>query len=257
MEGSYIPHDAHDAHTPLLSDPFASGYVPAPGSQYGDGDEDGLSNSDLGLAVGLAVGERATEEILDLRERISTYEADVRALRAQVQAQRQLLDLFQAEALDAAAPQSTGQSVSRQCHEAPLLIAAERGDAEMVKVLITEGAADARVHGDAALLVAAQGGHIGVARALLETGAANVHVDLDSPLLWASKRGDADMTGLLIAHGADPTALRACAMRLAIAGGHADVVRVLAAATRERRTGAAPALAPVSRAPCGSSGGPP
>lgn len=176
----------------------------------------------------------ASSELLDLRERIAALEAENRALRSQVKAQRQLLELMQAEALEAAPPRAD-RAASQPYYEAPLLLAANRGDADMVRLLISEGAADAGVHGDAALLLAAQGGHMGVALALLDSGSANVHVDLDSPLLWAAKRGDSEMTGLLLSHGADPTALRACAMRLAIAGGHADVVRALAGASRERR----------------------
>lgn len=218
-----------------LFDPYGGGFDPC---DYLDGGLDGLYGGGGEQEGGAAPEGRAAgggggqeEELLALRQRLADYEAEVHALRAQVRAQRQLLELLQADALEAVGASSRGAASAVQ-HEVPLLLAADRGDEDMVRLLMDEGeasSADARKHGDAALLIAAQGGHVGVARALLERGAANVHVDIDSPLLWAAKRGDLPMTELLLEHGADPGALRACALRLAIAGGHADVVRALAA----------------------------
>jgi hypothetical protein len=186
----------------------------------------------------LSVGEMQEEDdwfdedsspnhVLQLMERLDACDAENRKLRSQLESQRSLLMQLQADALLSCAGTSglPGTSGPPGAADHPMIIAAERGNVDMVKLLLQNGA-DVGMHGNAALLVACQGGHRDVAQALVERGA-DVHVDYDSPLMWAAQRGDAKMAAMLLDHGADPDALQGCAIRLATTLEHVAVVDVL------------------------------
>jgi hypothetical protein len=172
--------------------------------------------------------------ILMLQGVIDTLKCEIRALKSQLESQRVLLEQLQTGAL-MSQEHMTLQTPAR-CREPsrvqasafpehPLLLAADIGDAQMVGMLLDNGA-DPHVHGNAALLLASQGGHIEVVEILLDRGA-DVHVDYDSPLQWACQRGDAAMSMLLASRGATLDALNGCPLRLAVQLGHTDVAQVL------------------------------
>ena len=177
--------------------------------------------------------------ILELQRRIAEYEAEVHALKAQIESQRTLLRQLQADALMSVTParvflNTNIDPFARHEHELkpiddfpdnPLLVASHAGDAVLVALLLDAGARPDS-HGNAALLLACQGGHVKVAEILLACGA-DVHTDYDSPLLWAAQRGDGPLAALLLEKGASPTALNHCALRMSTRLGHVDVVREL------------------------------
>ena len=113
-------------------------------------------------------------------------------------------------------------------------IAASRGNAEMVILLLKKGADTAAVTaaGTSALHFAANGGHIGVVELLLKK---EVTVDRKNrrqitPLYFAAMKGHADVVSLLIDNGADPDALdgeKGSPLHAASLNGHLNVVRLL------------------------------
>jgi hypothetical protein len=163
--------------------------------------------------------------VLELQQRISEYEAEIRSLRAKLESQKLLMEQLQSDALMSfEMPRKVTVGAGFPDH--PLLVAADAGDAAMVALLLEKGGADPAVHSNAALLLACQNGHVEVAEMLLQRGA-DVHVDYDSPLLWAAQRGDTAMTRVLLTKGASPDRLDCCALRLATKLGHVDVVNAL------------------------------
>jgi ankyrin repeat protein len=120
---------------------------------------------------------------------------------------------------------------------APLHYAVENGRANEVAALIAKGA-DANAtpaDGNAPLILAARRGDVQTARVLLAHGAeVNVGEDFTHqcpPLQGASATGNVEMVKLLLANGANVNAVRArddvTALRVAASRGHVDVARIL------------------------------
>lgn len=201
-----------------------------------DGDDDGGGGAGAGFDG---------EAYMEMHARLMTAETEVQALRQQVASQRELLELMQSAAVLTTdlSPVRVRQTMpdlpaAQEHHvrrsdlpDTPLLLAVERNDVDMVRILVDDGGADVRAYGDAALLLACQGGLLEVARYLLTRGA-DVHVDRDSPLLWAARKGDEAMVKLLLEHGADAHALKDCPLRLAVSHGHTGVARLLVGHSR-------------------------
>ena len=125
------------------------------------------------------------------------------------------------------------QSRSDRTGVPPLVIAAQRGHTEVVRILLEAGA---RVEGrlwtdETALYAAAWRGHLDTVRLLLEWGA-NVqvrvgtsHLDADADAVSkAIAGGHAKVAWLLLAAGAEVRPDHVC---VAIEGGHVDVIDVL------------------------------
>eukprot|EP00177_Eucheuma_denticulatum_P000174 GFKZ01000307.1.p1 GENE.GFKZ01000307.1~~GFKZ01000307.1.p1 ORF type:complete len:406 (+),score=106.67 GFKZ01000307.1:179-1219(+) len=90
----------------------------------------------------------------------------------------------------------------------PLHTAAEKGQAEMCRVLVAAGgdlASGTKMYGLTALHYAAMGGHEEVVKTLLELGAEidAVTQDLRSPLYLAAMKGHMNCVKILLAQGAD------------------------------------------------------
>ena len=217
------------------------------GGEYGEAEEDGEEgaaeqdgcdgSSNSGRAArsgpGVSVRDKAAaaavdEVVLALQERIDASEAECRHLRAQVDSQRVLLQQLQASTLmsfDRLTVESDDPMPRRAVPDHPLLIATDAADAEMVRLLLDNGA-DASVHANAALLLACQRGSSEIAALLLDKGA-DVHADCDSPMVWAAMRGDLDLARLLLSRGGRVDTMRGCALRLATKHGHALMVELL------------------------------
>ena len=96
------------------------------------------------------------------------------------------------------------------CPCTPLVVAAQRGDTEIVKALIDAGAdldAARAKNAVTALFMAAQEGHVLVVEALVRAGAyVNEPSDTKStPLMVASENGHSTIVETLLLAGADPT----------------------------------------------------
>jgi ankyrin repeat protein len=123
-----------------------------------------------------------------------------------------------------------------QADDGTLLAAAERGDAQAVRLALARGAkVDARdARGRIALLVATHGNHIEAARALIAAGAdVNAKDDIqDSPFLYAGAEGRTEILKLALAAGADLKSVNrygGTALIPACHHGHVEAVKVLLA----------------------------
>jgi ankyrin repeat protein len=123
-----------------------------------------------------------------------------------------------------------------QADDGTLLAAAERGDAQAVRLVLARGAkVDARdARGRTALLVATHGNHIEAARALIAAGAdVNAKDDIqDSPFLYAGAEGRTEILKLALAAGADLKSVNrygGTALIPACHHGHVEAVKVLLA----------------------------
>jgi ankyrin repeat protein len=115
-----------------------------------------------------------------------------------------------------------------------LILAAEGGQIECVRLLIARGAdKDAKdTSGYTALVWVAQKGHADCARLLLENGADKNPKDNDgfTALIWAAQEGHTECVRLLVESGADKDATSnggCTALILAAEKGHPDCVRLL------------------------------
>jgi ankyrin repeat protein len=114
---------------------------------------------------------------------------------------------------------------------------AERGDSELVRVLLEAGAdvnaAPAGYSGRTALQAAAGQGHSELVRVLLEAGAdVNASEDGHTALQAAAERGDSELVRVLLEAGTDVNAAPACyngrtALQAAARQGHSELVLVL------------------------------
>lgn len=151
----------------------------------------------------------------------------------------------------------------------PLHWAVRADELEIAELLLRAGA-DATAQnrlGVTPLYLAAQNGNAAMIRTLLAAGASTNQVDRttgETVLMVATRTGDVDAVRTLLKSGADPNAtepqVQLTALMLAAEGGHTGVVRALLeheADVRARtRTGPAPAprLPCVDRTGCGSHG---
>jgi hypothetical protein len=106
----------------------------------------------------------------------------------------------------------------------PLMWAADGGHADIVEILLANGA---RVH-HAALRQAAKNGHTDIVRILLKAGA-NVYTGKDKSvaLRLAAAAGHADIVRILLKAGANEHATNNEALLCAADNGHAETVKVL------------------------------
>jgi ankyrin repeat protein len=112
--------------------------------------------------------------------------------------------------------------------DARLINAAERGNTEIVNVLVGAGA-DVHVRNDHALSEAAWCGHAQTVQTLLLAGA-DVHADEDKALRAAAWHGHVETVKILLAAGADIHADKDAAVYWAAQNGHTETVKVLLAA---------------------------
>ena len=116
----------------------------------------------------------------------------------------------------------------------PMYVAAERGNLEVVGLLLEAGADQnaARQDGKTAVMAAAQHGHFEVVRLLLEAGADQNAAETTelTALMFAAANGSLEVVRLLLEAGADQNAANECggtALMAAAANGHLEVVRLL------------------------------
>jgi len=135
-----------------------------------------------------------------------------------------------------------GADVNKMGYESPnrtpLMIAAEEGKENLVKLLVEYGAdVNAKDHyGDTALMLAANAGHLNVVEFLVEHGA-NVNAVAagyiyagSTALIYASEKGQVNVVKYLIKHGANINAKNKngdTALSLAENNGHTEVARIL------------------------------
>jgi len=123
--------------------------------------------------------------------------------------------------------------------ESPLMIAALKGHAELVKKLIARDA-DVNKPGWAPLHYAATGGHLEIMQILLDE---NAYIDAESPnkstpLMVAAQYGSTPAVKLLLEAGADPTLrneLGLSAVEFALRGNRPDAASLISAAIRARQ----------------------
>ena len=89
----------------------------------------------------------------------------------------------------------------RACQDAPLVYAAESGDASLVSLLLKHGA-DPHVMDSQAFFNALDRGDLAVVSAFLSTGF-DVHYAEERPLRWAALKGDIEGVELMLKFGAD------------------------------------------------------
>lgn len=116
----------------------------------------------------------------------------------------------------------------RAGYDYALRMAAVRGYAEMISVLLAAGA-NIHVNDDAALRLAAANGRAKAIRTLLAAGA-NVHAAADESLRNAAHGGHVDVVRCFIDHGADVHAENDDALRVAALNGRPGIMRLLLAA---------------------------
>lgn len=118
----------------------------------------------------------------------------------------------------------------------PLFIAATRGQSEIARILLNQGANVSAVseYGLSALALAAHEGHLGVTRVLIEAGAHLEVTSLDimgsTPLHLAAEGGHSEVIAALIEANANPDSRRndgSTPIYLAARGGHPYAVRAL------------------------------
>ena len=93
-----------------------------------------------------------------------------------------------------------------------LLEASEKGDINMVKQLIREGADvnNANNYGYTPLMWANTRGHLEIVKYLMEQGANVNQADIDgwTPLIWASRNGHLEIVKYLVSQGADYSSIK-------------------------------------------------
>ena len=98
-----------------------------------------------------------------------------------------------------------GASVDKQEEVlTPLMFASNRGDLEIVKLLLENGAnVDKESNGFTALFFASQNGHLEIVKLLLENGASvDKNRSMTTPLINASRIGHLEIVKVLLEHGA-------------------------------------------------------
>jgi ankyrin repeat protein len=105
------------------------------------------------------------------------------------------------------------------------LIASKKGNLEIVRLLLENGA-DVHVENDDALRLASQEGHLEMVRLLLEKGV-NVNAKYGHALRAASAAGHLEIVKLLIENGAKVNAKEDEALREASRSGHFKIVKLL------------------------------
>jgi ankyrin repeat protein len=177
-------------------------------------------------------GELEELQLFELRLQLLDRDAQIRTLTDRLARQQELAAQLQASLMQtplSGTPLASCDAEAGAGGCVPLLVAARRGDADILRAMLDgDGARPPKDVLDAALLAACQHCHVGAAELLLDRGA-DVHADLDSALLWACRGDDRGLVRLLLRRGADPNSLRGCALRLATHMGHLDVVRELVA----------------------------
>ncbi|KAI0547888.1 ankyrin repeat-containing domain protein [Xylaria curta] len=111
--------------------------------------------------------------------------------------------------------------------ETPLYLAAEAGQAQMVRFLLQAGAEDK----EEPLQVAVEKGHATVAQLLIEAGA-DVNADYDAPLFLAASSGHLNVVQILIKAGANISACNfeeGTALHGALRAGHTELAKFLIA----------------------------
>jgi hypothetical protein len=191
--------------------------------------------------------DQLNDEVLQLRSQLMQCDAEIRALRAQLDSQRRTMAMMQVAMVE----QQEGLRAEEAAEDTPLVAAARRGDDAMVSDMIDELARSGAL--DAALLAACrsggpQGGCCPLVQRLLDAGAC-VQAEHNSALIWACVSGDAELVRLLLDRGANAVALHGCPLRTAVRNGHHDVVKALL------RRGASPLAERLPRAPAGTRAG--
>ena len=169
-------------------------------------------------------------DIMTMQLHILDLESNLRVANLQIASQRVQMDMLQASILDAT---GGNRAMIHHHHTAgldlpPLLMSAERGDCEMLTILLDPEASPPATPEliNMALLTACQKGHEDAALKLLLSGA-DVHTDHDSALLWACRAGNCKLVETLLLHGADVNTLDGCPMRIVACSGDSAIARVL------------------------------
>lgn len=134
--------------------------------------------------------------------------------------------------VSAGAPVSAQSEATWDHRATPLILASQRGNISVVKVLMDCGAGvnEWNYSGVYPLHYASENGHTSVVQLLLESGAKQKpNYDVGTPLHLAASNGHADVVRVLISYGAELGSLRSgvTALWLAVANCHPDCVRNL------------------------------
>jgi ankyrin repeat protein len=134
--------------------------------------------------------------------------------------------------LSAGAPVSAESEAKRDHRATPLVLASQRGNPTVVKMLLDSGASvnEWNYSGVYPLHYASEKGHTSVVQLLLESGAKQEpNYNVGTPLHLAASNGHAGVVRVLISHGAELASLRrgVTALWLAVANCHPDCVRIL------------------------------
>jgi len=114
----------------------------------------------------------------------------------------------------------------RSQHDFALVVAADRGNTELLRILVAEYGLAVDAWDGAALHHAAASGQMAAVRFLLERGS-DVESRDNRALRWAVLRGHADVVSLLLDQGADRQVLTAEDLTSACGNGHLQLVEYL------------------------------
>lgn len=114
----------------------------------------------------------------------------------------------------------------RSQHDFALVVAADRGNTELLRVLVEDYGLAVDAWEGAALHHAAASGRMASVRFLLEKGC-DVEARDNRALRWAVLRGHADIVSLLVAQGANRHVLTAVDLTSASGNGHLPLVKYL------------------------------
>jgi len=118
--------------------------------------------------------------------------------------------------------------LSRTNLKQTMVMASQRGYAEVVRILLADNRSDPSVSNDNAIRLASSNGHVDVVRILLEDGRANLNANDDEVIWCACSGGHVDVVRALLADGrADPSADYSRSIRSASWKGHSEIVRML------------------------------
>ncbi|AAV51153.1 putative ankyrin repeat protein [Acanthamoeba castellanii mimivirus] len=106
-----------------------------------------------------------------------------------------------------------------------MIIAAQKGNLEIVKFLVESGA-NVKSQDNCAVRLASEFGHLDVVEYLYKSGA-NVKADGNYAITWACKNGHLPVIEFLTSVGADIKAAQNLPIKMAAIGGHLNVIKYL------------------------------